>query len=60
MSATVKRLAKKYYPKLWDLDAVKALVASSKLTEAEFKEVTGMDYEPDAPASEPEPKPKSE
>ena len=29
----VKSLAQKYYPQLWDLDRIKALVAVGKLSE---------------------------
>ena len=37
-------LAKKYYPKLWDEGRLRSLVAAGKLTPAEFKEITGIDY----------------
>ncbi len=37
----VKALAQKYYPKLWDVDRIKALVAAGKLTETDYKEITG-------------------
>ena len=40
----VKALAQKYYPKLWDIDRLKALVAAGKLTEADYKEITGEVY----------------
>lgn len=40
----VKALAWKYYPRLWDLNRLKALVAAGKLSEADYKEITGMDY----------------
>ncbi len=40
----VKALAQKYYPKLWDVDRIKALVAAGKLTEEDYKEITGVDY----------------
>ena len=40
----VKELARKYYPKLWDIDRIKALVAAGKLTEADYKEITGKTY----------------
>lgn len=40
----VKALAQKYYPKLWDIDRLKALVAAGKLTEADYKEITRETY----------------
>lgn len=40
----VKALAQKYYPKLWDIDRLKALVAAGKLSEADYKEITGEVY----------------
>lgn len=40
----VKALAQKYYPKLWDIDRLKALVAAGKLTEADYREITGEVY----------------
>lgn len=40
----VKALAERYYPKLWDIDRLKALVAAGKLTEAEYSEITGEVY----------------
>lgn len=40
----VKELAKKYYPDLWDIDRIKALVKAGKLTKEEYKEVTGETY----------------
>lgn len=40
----VKALARKYYPRLWHLDRLKALVAAGKLSEADYKEITGVDY----------------
>lgn len=40
----VKALAQKYYPHLWDIDRLKALVAAGKLTEADYKEITSVDY----------------
>ena len=43
MSA-VKDLALKYYPLLWPLDRIKALVVAGKLTAAEYQEITGEAY----------------
>lgn len=40
----VKALAQKYYPRLWDIDRLKALVAVGKLTEVDYKEITGESY----------------
>lgn len=40
----VKALAQKYYPRLWDIERLKALVAAGKLTEADYKEITGETY----------------
>ncbi len=39
-----KELAKKYYPRLWDLDRIKALVTTGKLTQADFEEITGIKW----------------
>ena len=39
-----KALAQKYYPRLWDIDRRKALVAAGKLTEADYSEITGKTY----------------
>lgn len=38
---TVKELAEKYYPVLWPLDRLKALVAAGKLTAEEYQAITG-------------------
>ena len=40
----VKALAQKYYPKLWDIDRIEALVSAGKLTEVDYKEITGETY----------------
>ena len=40
----VKGLAKKNYPRLWDIDRIKALVAAGKLSAADYKEITGKAY----------------
>jgi len=42
--AKVKDLAEKYYPVLWPLDRLKALVAAGKLTADEYQAVTGEAY----------------
>lgn len=38
-------MAKKYYPALWKIDRLKKLVEAGKLTEEQYKEITGEDYE---------------
>lgn len=38
-------LAKKYYPALWNIDRLKKLVVVGKLTEEQFKEITGEAYD---------------
>ena len=40
----VKGLAVKYYPRLWDINRLKALVAAGKLSEADYHEITGEVY----------------
>lgn len=37
---TAFELAKKYYPRLWDLDRLKALLGVGILTQAEYDELT--------------------
>lgn len=37
---TVYEMAKKYYPRLWDIDRINALYEAGKLTEEEYKELT--------------------
>lgn len=37
---TAYEMAKKYYPRLWDLDRLKALLAAGILTQAEYDELT--------------------
>ena len=44
MALTVKEMAEKYYPRLWSVSRLKALVEASKLTEAEYNEITGFVY----------------
>lgn len=44
MSEKIEGLALKYYPVLWPLDRIKALVAAGKLTAAEYQEITGEAY----------------
>lgn len=40
----VKGLAIKYYPRLWNINRLKALVAAGKLSEEDYKEITGKEY----------------
>jgi hypothetical protein len=40
----VKGLAIKYYPRLWSINRLKALVAAGKLSEEDYKEITGKEY----------------
>ena len=44
MSEAVKTLAEKYYPVLWPLGRLKALVAAGKLSAEEYKDITGETY----------------
>ena len=37
---SVYELAKKYYPTLWDISRLRALVAAGKLTQEQFEEIT--------------------
>ena len=37
---TVYELAKKYYPRLWDINRIKALYEAGKLTKEEYEELT--------------------
>ena len=37
---TVKEMAQKYYPKMWVIDRLNALVKAEKLTKEEFREIT--------------------
>ena len=41
---SVFEMAQKYYPKLWGIDRLKALVKAGKLTASEFEEITGTEY----------------
>lgn len=40
----VKGLAIKYYPRLWNINRLKALVGAGKLSEEDYKEITGEIY----------------
>ena len=37
-------MATKYYPKLWNIDRLKALVAAGKMSEDDYKDITGEEY----------------
>ena len=41
---SVFEMAQKYYPKLWNIDRLKALMKAGKLTAEEYKKITGTDY----------------
>lgn len=36
---TAYEMAKKYYPRLWDIDRINALYKAGKLTEAEYNSI---------------------
>ena len=38
---SVYELAKKYYPRLWNSERIKALYETGKLTEEEYKDIVG-------------------
>ena len=38
---TVKEMALMYYPRLWSKERIVALVKAGKLTEVDYKEITG-------------------
>lgn len=44
MHSEAYEMAKKYYPKFWDIDRLRTLVEKDKLTPAEFEEITGQPY----------------
>ena len=41
----IYELAKKNYPTLWNIDMLRNLVAKGRITEEQFNEITGEDYE---------------
>ena len=41
MSEKAFELAKKYYPRLWDINRINALYEAGKLTEEEYNEIAG-------------------
>lgn len=36
---SIYEMAKKYYPKMWDIDRLNALLKAGKLTEEEYREI---------------------
>lgn len=40
----VKELAQKYYPQYWGIGRLASLVDAGKLTEDDYKEITGYTY----------------
>ena len=44
MAFTAKELATKYYPKLWGINRLVALVKAGKLSEEDYNEITGFVY----------------
>ena len=41
---TAFEMAMKYYPTLWSIDRLRALVAAGKLTPEEYMKITGEEY----------------
>lgn len=44
MSKAMANKIKKWYPRPWKLDQVRNAVKKGVITEDEFKDITGMDY----------------
>ena len=44
MAKSTKELAKTYYPRLWSIGRLLALVEAKRLTEADYNEITGFVY----------------
>ena len=44
MASTAYELAKKYYPVRWNKTRLKKLVSVGRMTEDEYKEITGEEY----------------
>lgn len=40
---TVFEMAKKYYPRLWDINRIKALYDAGKITEEEYNSIINKD-----------------
>lgn len=41
---TAFEMAQKYYPELWNIERLRALVAAGKLTPEEYQQITGETY----------------
>ena len=54
MAFTAKDLSKKYYPRLWPIGRLVALVKAGKLSEADYNEITGFTYPATSAPAEPE------
>lgn len=40
----IYEMARKYYPSLWKIDRIRKLVEAGKLTEEQYREITGEEY----------------
>ena len=54
MAFTARDLSKKYYPRLWPICRLVTLVKVGKLSEADYKEITGFTYPATSAPAEPE------
>ena len=54
MAFTAKDLSKKYYPRLWPICRLVTLVKVGKLSEDDYKEITGFTYPATSAPAEPE------
>ena len=41
----IYEMAKKNYPRLWNIDMLRTLVDKGRITPEQFKEITGEDYD---------------
>lgn len=41
----IYEMAKKNYPRLWNIDMLRTLVYKGRITPEQFKEITGEDYD---------------
>ena len=44
MALSVTEMAEKYYPRLWSVNRLKALVEAVKMDEADYNRITGFVY----------------
>ena len=44
MALSVTEMAEKYYPRLWSVNRLKALVEAEKMDEADYNRITGFVY----------------